>query len=82
MHYVTRRSHMMQKHKFGVTCLDTLFNEIALGPPEHEKYFVDISCPERTGIHYMTRRSHQMQKHKFGVTCLSLLFMETAPGAP
>jgi hypothetical protein len=25
MHYVTHRSHKMQKHKFGVMCPDTLF---------------------------------------------------------
>jgi hypothetical protein len=24
MHYVTRRSHQMQKHKFGITCLTSL----------------------------------------------------------
>jgi hypothetical protein len=37
MHYVSHRSHQMQKHKFGVTCPDALFKEIALGLTEHEK---------------------------------------------
>jgi hypothetical protein len=27
MHYMTRRSHLMQKRKFGVTCPFTLFLE-------------------------------------------------------
>jgi hypothetical protein len=69
MHYVTCRLHKMQKHKFGITCPDALFMEIALSPPEHEKYFIDVSHPERTGMHYVTQRSHQMQKHKFRVMC-------------
>jgi hypothetical protein len=34
---VTRRSHRMQKHKFGVTCPAALFLETALGPPDQEK---------------------------------------------
>jgi hypothetical protein len=37
MHYVTHRSHRMQKHKFDVTCLDPLFVESVLVPPEHKK---------------------------------------------
>jgi hypothetical protein len=37
MQYMTRRSHRMQKHKFSVTCPDTLFMETALGTPEDEK---------------------------------------------
>jgi hypothetical protein len=37
MHYVTRRSHQMQKHKFGVTCPSTLLVESVLAPPEHDK---------------------------------------------
>jgi hypothetical protein len=36
MHYVTRRSHKMQKHKFSVMCPSALFMETALGAPEHE----------------------------------------------
>jgi hypothetical protein len=82
MHDVTHRSHRMQKHNFGITRLGKLFNETTLGPPEHEKYFIDISRPECTGMHYMTRRSHRMQKPKFEVTCPGALFMETAPGPP
>jgi hypothetical protein len=37
MHYVTHRSHKMKKHKFDVTCPDTLLVETALGAPVHEK---------------------------------------------
>jgi hypothetical protein len=38
MHYVTHRSHQMQKkQKFGVTCPDALFIETTSGPPKHEK---------------------------------------------
>jgi hypothetical protein len=37
MHYVTRRSHRMIKHKFSVTCPDTLFVESIPVPPEHKE---------------------------------------------
>jgi hypothetical protein len=37
MHYVTHRSHWMQKDKFGVTCPDVLFVKSVPVPPEHEK---------------------------------------------
>jgi hypothetical protein len=43
MHYLTHISHCMQKHKFGVTCPTALFMETALGPPEQEKWYVNIS---------------------------------------
>jgi hypothetical protein len=36
MHYVTRRLHRMQKHKFDVMCPGELFVGSTLGPPEHE----------------------------------------------
>jgi hypothetical protein len=52
---VTRKFQRMQKHKFGVTCPRALFMENVVGPPEHEKYCVDVSSPERTGMHYMNR---------------------------
>jgi hypothetical protein len=52
--YMTRRSHQMQKHKFGVTCPDVLFMKIALGPPEHEKQHIDIRRHECIGINYVT----------------------------
>jgi hypothetical protein len=80
MHYVTRRSHRTQTHKFGITCLDVLSMDTAPGPPEHEKYCVDVSCTGCTRMHYMTCRTDQMQKHKFDVMCPGVLFMETAPG--
>jgi hypothetical protein len=37
MHYVTRRSHRMQKYKFGVMCPGALFVDTVLVPPEDEK---------------------------------------------
>jgi hypothetical protein len=36
MHYVTRISHRMQKHKFGVTGPGALFLESKPVPPKHE----------------------------------------------
>jgi hypothetical protein len=37
MHYVTHRSHRIQKQKLGIPCPETLFMETAPGPPENEK---------------------------------------------
>jgi hypothetical protein len=37
MHYVTRRSNQMQKHKFDVTYPGALFVESIPVPPEHEE---------------------------------------------
>jgi hypothetical protein len=37
MHYVTRISHRMQKHKFGITSTGTIFVESVPVPSEHEK---------------------------------------------
>jgi hypothetical protein len=37
VHYVTYRSHRMQKHKFSLTCPGALFKVTAQGPLEHEK---------------------------------------------
>jgi hypothetical protein len=37
LHYVTRRSHGMQKHKFSVTCPGALFGESTPVPPQLEK---------------------------------------------
>jgi hypothetical protein len=70
MHYVTRSFHPTQNHKYNVTCLDAVFMQTSQGPPEHEKWCIDVSQPKHTGMHYVTYRSHQMQKYKFGVTCL------------
>jgi hypothetical protein len=82
MHHVTHRSHWMQKHKFGVTCPGALFMKSTLGPLEHEKECVDVSCPRGTRMHYVSRRSHRMQEQKFSVTCPGTLFLETASGPP
>jgi hypothetical protein len=57
---ITYISHRMQKDKFGVTCPDALFMETTLGPLEHKKWCVDISCPGCTEMHYVARRSHWM----------------------
>jgi hypothetical protein len=73
MHYVTRRSHQMQKPKFGAMYPGLFFVESITVPPEHEKYCVNFSQPGHIGMHYVTCRSHQMQKHKFGVTSPSAL---------
>jgi hypothetical protein len=80
MHYVTHRSHRMQKHKFYVTCPDVLLMETTSVPPEYEKLCVDVSWRRRTRMHYVNCRSHRMHKHKFDVTCLDIIFMETARG--
>jgi hypothetical protein len=36
MYYVTRISHQMQKHKFGVTCLDVPFLELVPVPRDED----------------------------------------------
>jgi hypothetical protein len=79
MHYMTHRSHRMQKHKFGVTCSSTLFMKTAPGPPEHEKECVDVLHPGRTRMHYTTLKSRWRQKHKFGVTSPEAIFVDFVP---
>jgi hypothetical protein len=76
MHYVTSRSHRMQKHKFDVMCPGVLVVQSIPVPPQHKKYYVDVLCSRRTGMHYMTHSSHQMQNHKFGITFPGMLFVE------
>jgi hypothetical protein len=61
MHYVTRISQLMKKQMCGVTCLDALFPESILVPPEQEKYCVNVSRPGRTTANYVTHRSYRMQ---------------------
>jgi hypothetical protein len=80
MHNVTRRSHQMQKHMFGVRCPGAIF--VVSVPVSHrqEKLCIDVSCPIRTKMHYMTRISNWMQKHMFGKMCTAALFMETTQG--
>jgi hypothetical protein len=72
----------MQKHKLRVTCPGALLMETAPGPPEHEKYCVDISCPGHPGVHILTQQCYWMQKHKCVVTCPGALFMKTESGPP
>jgi hypothetical protein len=82
MHYMNHRFPTDEKYKFHVIFPGAIFMEGALGPPEHEKYWVNVSWPGCTGMHYVTRRPHWMQKHKFAVMCPGALFMRTAPGPP
>jgi hypothetical protein len=82
MHYMTRRSSRMQKHKFCIMCPNALFIEIAPGLVDREKRCVDISHPGRTGMHCATRRFHLMQKYNLGIMCPDPLFMETTPSPP
>jgi hypothetical protein len=37
MHYVTRRSHRIEKLKFGLRCPNAIFVKSVPIPPEHEK---------------------------------------------
>jgi hypothetical protein len=37
MHYVSRRSHWMQKHMLRITCPDVLFVKSVPAAPEHDK---------------------------------------------
>jgi hypothetical protein len=67
---------------FSVMCPCAPFVESVPVPPEHEKSYVDVSCPGLIGMHYVTHRSHRMKKHKFGLTCSGTLFTETALSPP
>jgi hypothetical protein len=82
MHYVTLRSHRLQKRKVEVTCPGVLFKETALGPPDNEKHHVNVSRPGHTRMHYVTRRYHLMQKHMFSVMCSGALFLKSLPVPP
>jgi hypothetical protein len=79
MHYMTHRSHRMQKHKFTVTCLNALFVKSIPVPPEHEQNCANVLQLGLTGMHYMSRGSHRMQKHKLSVTCASVIFVKSVP---
>jgi hypothetical protein len=82
MHYVTHRSHRMQKHMFNLTYLDMIFVESVPVPPEHEKLCVVVSHLGHTEMHYETRRSPRMQKHTFDVTCPDMILLESVPVPP
>jgi hypothetical protein len=92
MQYVTRRSHRMQKHKFGVTCPGV--------PRMHRNELHDPMCflPNPYRFHPSMKTSAMMfhgsdasecctrpidpngcKKHKFGLTCFGVLFVESAP---
>jgi hypothetical protein len=63
MHYVTRRSHRMQKHKFGVMCPDALFVESiqthvgmkivrrTFAPQTHQNALCDPQIPPNAKTH-------------------------------
>jgi hypothetical protein len=42
MHYVSRRSHQMHKHKFDATCPFVMFVEFVTVLAEHDKLCVDV----------------------------------------
>jgi hypothetical protein len=69
MHYITHRSHRMEKTPVQHNVLDALFVESIQVPPEHEKLGIDITHLGRTEMLYVTPRFYRMQKHKFGVMC-------------
>jgi hypothetical protein len=79
MHYVTQRSPRMQIHKFGITCPGAIFMETTPGPPDDEKYCVDVSCLGHTEMHSVTHRSHRIQRQKFDITCPGVLLVESVP---
>jgi hypothetical protein len=82
VHYVSCRSHRMEKLNFGVTCPGALFVISLPVPPNHEKKCVNILLPIHTGMQYMTRRSHLMHKHMFSKTCPVVVFVISVPVAP
>jgi hypothetical protein len=53
-HYVTSRSHQMEKHKFHGMCPCVLLLGSTLGPLEHGKVWGDVSCPKQNRTHYKT----------------------------
>jgi hypothetical protein len=61
MHYVIRRYHRLQKHKFGLRCPGAFFVKSVCVSLEQEKLCVDTTRPRRTTIHFMTYISHWMQ---------------------
>jgi hypothetical protein len=82
MHYVTHRSHQMEKHKFGIMCPCALFVESVPVPPQQKKLCIDVSHTGHTGMHCITHNFHRMQKHKFSVMCPDVFFVESLPVAP
>jgi hypothetical protein len=82
MHYVTHRSHRIQKHKFGVMCPGRLFVESVPVPPEQKK--IARRC-FTSRMHRNALRVPQIPldaKHKFGVMCTVALFVKSVPVPP
>jgi hypothetical protein len=72
----------MQKHKFGITCLDALFSGIHTGPTQARK-IVHRQFTAQT--HRNALRDPQIipdAKHKFGPLCPGALFAESIPVPP
>jgi hypothetical protein len=82
MHYMTHKSHRMEKHKFVVTYPDVHFIKSVLDQPEYEKWCDHVSRRRRNGTHYMTHRFHRIQRHKLGITCSDVLFIESVSVRP
>jgi hypothetical protein len=69
MHCVTRRSHRIQKQKFGVNCPGAIFIESVLGPPEYKNsasmFHGPVLRPNRLLIVCVPRKqnyTHTIQK--------------------
>jgi hypothetical protein len=77
MYYMISITHRMQKHKFGIMCLSTLFIETILALPKLEKQCIDVSHPRCTRLYYVTDRYHWIQKYKFSIMCPSGRFVES-----
>jgi hypothetical protein len=72
----------MQKHKFGVRCLDALFSGIHTGPTRARKILHRRFAPR---MHHNALRDPQIlpdAEHKFGPTSLGALFVEFVPVPP
>jgi hypothetical protein len=82
MHYVTRRSHRMQKHKFGVTCSGALFvilYQSHLSMKNSASMFHAADAPECT---MRPVDPTGRKKHKFHIKCLGELFVISVPVSP
>jgi hypothetical protein len=74
MHYVTRRYHHMQKHKFSIICPDAFLWNPYQSHPSNKNSASMFRAPDAPTMSYLSRRSHRMQKYKFSITCPSAFF--------
>jgi hypothetical protein len=77
MHYVTCRSHRIQKHKFGVMCPGTHFVESIPVPPRARKILHRCFAPltHRNALHVPQIPSNP--EHEFRVMCPGALSVES-----